>query len=113
MITDHNTYTFLIMSDSYDDEDDTRKSDDDNTTESNDRRKKAGLDDVPPAKNVGRKRTIDESTLNPDDARKLETRRAYNRQCAAKGMSFLTCFLTFGGLVGLTVVVLSVATAGE
>ena len=45
----------------------------------------AALDGVPPAKNVGRKRTIDESTLNPEEARKLETRRAYNRQCAAKG----------------------------
>jgi len=60
-----------------------------NNTSSN--RKKSSmqealLDGVPPAKNVGRKRTIDESTLNPEEARKLETRRAYNRQCAAKGM---------------------------
>lgn len=77
------------MSDSYDDEDDTRKSEDDNTTESNEQ-KKSMLDEVPPAKNVGRKRTIDESTLNPNDARKLETRRAYNRQCAAKGKA-LSC----------------------
>lgn len=37
------------------------------------------------AKNVGRKRMIDENQLEPDDARKLEARRAYNRQCAAKG----------------------------
>jgi hypothetical protein len=37
-----------------------------------------------PAKNVGRKRTIDESLLPPEEAKKLESRRAYNRQCAAK-----------------------------
>lgn len=37
------------------------------------------------AKKVGRKRTIDGNQLEPDDARKLEARRAYNRQCAAKG----------------------------
>lgn len=37
-------------------------------------------------KNVaGRKRTIDETKLDPEEARKLESRRAYNRQCAAKG----------------------------
>jgi hypothetical protein len=43
------------------------------------------------AKNVGRKRTIDESILEPDDLKKLESRRAYNRQCAAKGaFAFLT-----------------------
>jgi len=39
----------------------------------------------PPAQNVGRKRMIDESTLSPEEARKLEERRAYNRQCAAQG----------------------------
>ena len=89
LFTDHNIwYTFLMMSESFDDDDDTRKSDD-NTSESNDQ-KKSMLDEVPPAKNVGRKRTIDESTLNPNDARKLETRRAYNRQCAAKG-KYLFC----------------------
>lgn len=37
------------------------------------------------AKCVGRKRTIDESILEADELRKLESRRAYNRQCAAKG----------------------------
>jgi hypothetical protein len=37
------------------------------------------------AKGVGRKRTIDESLLDPEELRKLESRRAYNRQCAAKG----------------------------
>lgn len=36
------------------------------------------------AKSVGRKRTIDETLLDPDELRKLESRRAYNRQCAAK-----------------------------
>ena len=36
---------------------------------------------------IKRKRTtIDESTLNADDLQKLESRRAYNRHCAAKGM---------------------------
>lgn len=39
----------------------------------------------PPAQNVGRKRMIDESILSPEEARKLEERRAYNRQCAAQG----------------------------
>lgn len=37
------------------------------------------------ARNVGRKRSIDESNLEPDERKKLESRRAYNRQCAAKG----------------------------
>ena len=79
----------MTMSDYSDDEDDTRRSDVDNN-ESNDNRKTSLLlDEVPPAKNVGRKRTIDESALNPDESRKLETRRAYNRQCAAKGMLLL------------------------
>ena len=76
----------MTMSDYSEDEDDTRRSDGDNN-ESDDKRKTSLLllDEVPPAKNVGRKRTIDESALNPDESRKLETRRAYNRQCAAKG----------------------------
>ena len=35
----------------------------------------------------GRKRpaSSDDAALNSDDIRKLENRRAYNRQCAAKG----------------------------
>jgi len=45
------------------------------------------INGVPPAMNVGRKRTIDESTLDADERQKLEVRRAYNRQCAAKGMT--------------------------
>jgi hypothetical protein len=40
-----------------------------------------------------RKRTtIDESTLNADDLQKLESRRAYNRHCAAKGTF---CWVSF------------------
>lgn len=39
---------------------------------------------------TARKRTIDESQLDQDDLGKLENRRAYNRQCAAKGeLSYL------------------------
>jgi hypothetical protein len=38
------------------------------------------------SKASGRKRTIDESHLDPEEIKKLESRRAYNRQCAAKGM---------------------------
>jgi hypothetical protein len=37
------------------------------------------------SKASGRKRTIDESHLDPEEIKKLESRRAYNRQCAAKG----------------------------
>ena len=80
---------FVTMSDSSDDEDDTRRSDVDNNESDDNRKTSLLLDEVPPAKNVGRKRTIDESALNPDESRKLETRRAYNRQCAAKGMLLL------------------------
>jgi hypothetical protein len=37
-----------------------------------------------------RKRTtIDESTLSEEDLQKLESRRAYNRHCAAKGKLYL------------------------
>ena len=38
------------------------------------------------ATTITRKRTtIDESTLSAEDLQKLESRRAYNRHCAAKG----------------------------
>jgi len=40
---------------------------------------------IPPAKEVGRKREVDASLLEPEAKRKLEVRRAYNRQCAALG----------------------------
>ena len=38
---------------------------------------------------LGRKRRIDESMLSPSEARKLEDRRASNRQSAAKGRCLL------------------------
>jgi len=41
--------------------------------------------EIPAAKHEGRKRMIDETKLCPDEARKLEIRRAYNRQNAAQG----------------------------
>lgn len=41
---------------------------------------------IPPARQVGRNRQVDETTLSPEEARKLEVRRAYNRKSAAQGM---------------------------
>ena len=79
----------ITMSNHGEEEESSTKSDDSSSArEDNDDGKHGGaslLDTAPPAKNVGRKRTIDESKLNPEEARKLETRRAYNRHCAAKG----------------------------
>jgi len=46
------------------------------------------IDEIPPAKNVGRKRMIDETTLSPEDAEQLEVKRAYNRRCASEGTFF-------------------------
>jgi len=40
---------------------------------------------IPPARQVGRKRSIDESSLTPEEKLKLERRRAYNRQSAQQG----------------------------
>lgn len=36
---------------------------------------------------VRKRTTIDETTLTAEDLQKLESRRAYNRHCAAKGKS--------------------------
>jgi hypothetical protein len=51
---------------------------DNNATNSN-------ADVVDSAASVRKRTTIDESTLSAEDLHKLESRRAYNRHCAAKG----------------------------
>jgi len=46
--------------------------------------------EIPPAKNVGRKRMVDETTLTPEEAEQLEAKRAYNRRCAAEGTKVIS-----------------------
>lgn len=41
-------------------------------------------DNAPEPRRGAKRRIIDETLLDEDEARRLETRRAYNRQCAAK-----------------------------
>lgn len=43
------------------------------------------IDAVGSATSTRKRTTIDESTLSVEDLQKLESRRAYNRHCAAKG----------------------------
>jgi hypothetical protein len=47
---------------------------------------------------IKKRAAIDESTLNAEDLQKLESRRAYNRHCAAKGTvskSYLLVFISY------------------
>lgn len=47
-------------------------------------------DAVGSAPSTKKRTTIDESALSAEDLQKLESRRAYNRQCAAKGTPVAT-----------------------
>ena len=51
------------------------------------------LDAAGSAASTRKRTTIDESTLSAEDLQKLESRRAYNRHCAAKGKATIVCLV--------------------
>ena len=57
---------------------------DDNATSDNNSTN-PNVDAVGSASSTKKRTTIDESALSVEDLQKLESRRAYNRHCAAKG----------------------------